>query len=173
MNRRARVRSSREQLIELLNEDLAREYQAIIAYVVYSQVMKGAEYMAIAKELETHASEELEPCADRLEAHRLSRRRADRDGQAGEDVREGRRHAALRPRQRKRDGAELSRARETMRGAGRVRHGRAPAGHSQAGAGTPDRSGDCARRGCARCVKDEGARDTGKGQGEGRSSNVH
>ena len=51
---------SREQLIELLNEDLAREYQAIIAYVVYSQVIKGAEYMAIAKELETHAGEELE-----------------------------------------------------------------------------------------------------------------
>lgn len=50
---------SREQLIALLNEDLAREYQAIIAYVVYSQVLKGAEYMNIAKELETHAKEEL------------------------------------------------------------------------------------------------------------------
>jgi bacterioferritin len=51
---------SREELVELLNEDLAREYQAIIAYVVYSQVMKGAEYMAIAKELEKHAGEELD-----------------------------------------------------------------------------------------------------------------
>jgi bacterioferritin len=51
---------TREQLIDLLNEDLAREYQAIIAYVVYSQVIKGAEYMAIAKELEKHAGEELE-----------------------------------------------------------------------------------------------------------------
>jgi len=51
---------SREQLIGLLNEDLAREYQAIIAYVVYSQVLKGPEYMSIAKELETHAKEELE-----------------------------------------------------------------------------------------------------------------
>jgi bacterioferritin len=51
---------TRDQLIELLNEDLAREYQAIIAYVVYSQVIKGAEYMAIAKELEKHAGEELE-----------------------------------------------------------------------------------------------------------------
>ncbi len=50
---------SREELVELLNEDLAREYQAIIAYVVYSQVIKGAEYMAIAKELEKHAAEEL------------------------------------------------------------------------------------------------------------------
>jgi bacterioferritin len=50
---------TRQQLIERLNEDLAREYQAIIAYVIYSQVLKGAEYMAIAKELEIHASEEL------------------------------------------------------------------------------------------------------------------
>ena len=51
---------TRKQLIDLLNDDLAREYQAIIAYVVYSQVLKGAEYMAIAKELEVHAAEELE-----------------------------------------------------------------------------------------------------------------
>ena len=50
---------TRKQLIERLNEDLAREYQAIIAYVVYSQVLKGAEYMNIAKELEVHAGEEL------------------------------------------------------------------------------------------------------------------
>ena len=50
---------TRTQLIDRLNEDLAREYQAIIAYVVYSQVLKGAEYMSIAKELEKHASEEL------------------------------------------------------------------------------------------------------------------
>jgi bacterioferritin len=50
---------SRDQLIAALNEDLAREYQAIIAYVVYSQVLKGAEYMNIAEELEKHAGEEL------------------------------------------------------------------------------------------------------------------
>lgn len=50
---------TREKLIELLNEDLAREYQAIISYVVYSQVLKGAEYMNIAAELEKHAQEEL------------------------------------------------------------------------------------------------------------------
>src|SRR6204780_3877849 len=50
---------SRQDLIALLNEDLAREYQAIIAYVVYSQVLKGAEYMNIAGELEVHAGEEL------------------------------------------------------------------------------------------------------------------
>jgi bacterioferritin len=50
----------RNTLIRLLNEDLAREYQAIIAYVVYSQVLKGAAYMSIAKELELHATEELQ-----------------------------------------------------------------------------------------------------------------
>lgn len=50
---------TREQLIQNLNEDLAREYQAIIAYVNYSQVLKGATYMNIAGELEVHANEEL------------------------------------------------------------------------------------------------------------------
>src|SRR6187401_702599 len=50
---------TREQLIDKLNEDLAREYQAIIAYVVYSQVLKGAQFMSIAKELESHAAQEL------------------------------------------------------------------------------------------------------------------
>ena len=51
---------TRTQLIDRLNEDLSREYQAIIAYVVYSQVLKGAEYMNIATELETHAKQELQ-----------------------------------------------------------------------------------------------------------------
>jgi bacterioferritin len=51
---------TREELIDLLNEDLSREYQAIIAYVVYSQVLKGAEYMNIAGELEVHATQELQ-----------------------------------------------------------------------------------------------------------------
>ena len=50
---------TREKLIDLLNEDLAREYQAIIAYVNYSQVLKGAAYMNIAAELAVHATEEL------------------------------------------------------------------------------------------------------------------
>src|ERR1700722_14031012 len=50
---------SREQLADLLNEDLAREYQAIISYVVYSQVLKGAEFMSIAEQLELHAQQEL------------------------------------------------------------------------------------------------------------------
>jgi bacterioferritin len=52
--------TTREQLAGLLNEDLSREYQAIIAYVVYSQVLKGAEYMNIADQLEEHAKQELQ-----------------------------------------------------------------------------------------------------------------
>ena len=51
---------TRERLAELLNEDLSREYQAIISYVVYSQVLKGAEYMDIADQLEIHAKQELD-----------------------------------------------------------------------------------------------------------------
>jgi bacterioferritin len=51
---------TREDLVKSLNGDLAREFQAIIAYVVYSQVLKGAEYMNIAGELEKHAGEELQ-----------------------------------------------------------------------------------------------------------------
>jgi len=51
---------TRDQLAELLNEDLSREYQAIIAYVVYSQVLSGAQYMDIAAQLEIHAKQELD-----------------------------------------------------------------------------------------------------------------
>jgi bacterioferritin len=51
---------TRKTLIARLNEDLSREFQAVIAYVVYSQTLKGAQYMAIARELETHAEQELQ-----------------------------------------------------------------------------------------------------------------
>ena len=51
--------ATRAQLLKGLQEDLSREYQAILAYVVYSQALKGAAYMTIAKELEVHAGEEL------------------------------------------------------------------------------------------------------------------
>jgi bacterioferritin len=51
---------TRKKLIDLLNQDLSREFQAIIAYVNYSQVLKGAAYMNIAAELEKHAAEELQ-----------------------------------------------------------------------------------------------------------------
>ena len=51
---------TRKQLISNLNDDLSREYQAIIAYVAYSQALKGAQYMNIATELEGHATQELQ-----------------------------------------------------------------------------------------------------------------
>lgn len=51
---------TREQMVSLLNEDLAGEYQAIIAYTVYSQVLTGAAYTDIARELEVHAAQELQ-----------------------------------------------------------------------------------------------------------------
>src|SRR5215467_14693549 len=54
------VEITRDRLAELLNEDLSREYQAIISYVVYSQVLTGAEYTDIASQLELHARQELE-----------------------------------------------------------------------------------------------------------------
>jgi bacterioferritin len=56
----ANAKISRDKLADLLNEDLSREYQAIIAYVVYSQVLKGAEFMSIAEQLESHAQQELQ-----------------------------------------------------------------------------------------------------------------
>lgn len=59
MEKRENLNINRTEMITLLNDDLAREYQAIIAYTVYSQVIKGAAYNNIAKELEAHAAEEL------------------------------------------------------------------------------------------------------------------
>ena len=60
MSKTAPVKITREAFIHALNEDLSREYQAIIAYVNYSQVLKGAAYMNIADELAVHAKEELD-----------------------------------------------------------------------------------------------------------------
>ncbi len=59
MSEKSENSGARKQLVDALNEDLAREYQAIIAYTVYSQVLKGAAYMNIAEELKKHAHEEL------------------------------------------------------------------------------------------------------------------
>lgn len=56
----AKKKITRKQMVDLLNQDLAREYQAIIAYVIYSQTIKGAQYNYIAQELEKHAGEELQ-----------------------------------------------------------------------------------------------------------------
>jgi bacterioferritin len=59
MSKTAETKITRKKFIDALNEDLSREYQAIIAYVNYSQVLKGAAYMNIADELAVHATEEL------------------------------------------------------------------------------------------------------------------
>jgi bacterioferritin len=58
-NKKLSSSSSKNEIIKGLNEDLAREYQAIIQYVVFSSTLKGAEYGDIAEELKVHASEEL------------------------------------------------------------------------------------------------------------------
>lgn len=50
---------TRELLVALLNEDLAGEYQSVISYVIYSQIIASTKYMTIAAELELHAAEEL------------------------------------------------------------------------------------------------------------------
>jgi bacterioferritin len=60
MSKVAGAAVTREILVKALNEDLSREYQAIIAYVNYSQVLKGAAYMNIAAELVIHARQELD-----------------------------------------------------------------------------------------------------------------
>jgi bacterioferritin len=67
---------TRNELAKLLNEDLSREYQAIIAYVVYSQVLKGAAYMSIADQLEIPAGQELKARADHFPPNRLPRQNA-------------------------------------------------------------------------------------------------
>ena len=95
-------KTTRKMLIDGLNEDLSREYQAIIAYVNYSQVLRGAQYMNIAKELEVHAKEEL--------SHALKvANHIDYLGgmpsvftEAGEDLGEGRRDAEIRSGERTR-----------------------------------------------------------------------
>ena len=132
---------SRAELIASLNEDLAREYQAIIAYVVYSQTLKGAEYMAIAKELEVHAAEEL--------AHALTiSKHIDYLGgspttkpeavKVTDDAREMLR-ADLE--NENRHGAGVSRAGETVRGPRRIRDCGGRPRDPAPGAGAPDRLG--------------------------------
>jgi bacterioferritin len=51
--------ATKGEIVRGLNEDLAREYKAIIQYVVFSSTLKGAEYGDIAEQLKEHASEEL------------------------------------------------------------------------------------------------------------------
>ena len=77
---------SKAELIKGLNEDLSREYQAIIAYIVYSKTMKGAEYMAIAKELEVHAGEELQHALKIADQIDYLGRHSECNAEAGEDL---------------------------------------------------------------------------------------
>jgi ferritin len=99
---------TRKILIQGLNEDLSREYQAIISYVNYSQVLKGAAYMNIADELAVHAGEELAH-ALKISAHiDYFGRHAVRDAEAGENVRKSRRDAPFRPGKREGDYSPLS-----------------------------------------------------------------
>jgi bacterioferritin len=52
--------TTREELIAGLQADLAREYKAIIQYIIFSQKLDGARYMNIADQLEEHAHQELD-----------------------------------------------------------------------------------------------------------------
>ena len=61
---KAQRSSDMDKIIKGLNEDLAREYQAIIQYVVFSAALKGPEYGDIAAHLKAHASEELQHALD-------------------------------------------------------------------------------------------------------------
>ena len=90
--------SPRAKLIEHLNEDLSREYQAIIAYVVYSQALKGAQYMNIADELELHAAQELQHALKIAKHIDYLGGMPTATALAGEALREGHRHAAVRSR---------------------------------------------------------------------------
>ena len=85
---------SRDQLADYLNEDLAREYQAIISYVIYSQVLKGAEYMSIADQLALHAKQELDHALIISRQIDYLGENADRDAETGEDFGKSRRNAA-------------------------------------------------------------------------------
>ena len=97
----------RKALIALLNEDLAREYQAIIAYVVYSQVLKGAAYMSIAQELEVHAGEELQHALTIAKQIDYLGGTPDSDAEAGEAVGRPEGAAPVRPRERGDDHPQL------------------------------------------------------------------
>ena len=145
---------TRDDLIKGLQEDLSREYQAIIAYVVYSQALKGAEYMSIAKELEVHAGEEL--------AHAITiAKQIDYLG--------GMPNATALPVKLTEDAetmlrADLENENDTVAPIAsasasatprRVRDLGRDSRNPDPGTGTPDRSRHRARRGRARCLEDE------------------
>src|SRR5580765_1561539 len=137
---------TREALIDRLNEDLAREYQAIIAYVIYSQVLKGAEYMNIAKELEKHAGEELQHALtvskhiDYLGGMPTASPKPVKQSEKPEEML----RADLK---NERHHSRLSRTRGAVRVAGRIRNRRRHPRNPPTGTGTPHRPRDRARRG--------------------------
>ena len=141
---------TRQELIELFNEDLAREYQAVIAYVIYSQGLKGAQYMAIAEELKKHASEELRHAliiskhVDYLGGMPTATPLPVIQSERPEEMR--------RSRQREQHHPRLSGAGASMRGARRIRDRRGHPGNPAAGAGAPDRSRHGAGREPARSL---------------------
>jgi bacterioferritin len=52
--------AARAALVQGLQDDLAREYKAIIQYVIFSQKLDKAQYMNIADQLQEHAHQELD-----------------------------------------------------------------------------------------------------------------
>lgn len=49
---------TKDQLIDLMNEDLSTEYQSIIQYIAHVAVLKGAEYLNTIEELRVHIGHE-------------------------------------------------------------------------------------------------------------------
>ena len=142
-----------KELIDGLQEDLSREYQAIIAYTVYSNVLTGAQWMNIAKELKKHAHEELEHAliiADQIdylgEMPNAKAKEVKLSDKAG-------RHASFRSRQRDGDDQGLSPARPAGRGGGAFRSGGANSQDHRPGAGTSARPGDGAGDRGAACLR--------------------
>lgn len=126
-------------MIELLNEDLAREYQAIIAYVIYSQTIKGAAYNNIAAELQVHAGEELSHAlqiARQIDYFGGTPIAQPKEVKVSGDAKE---IAPFRPRERKADHCRLSRPHSAGRGHERIRPQRSAPQNHRPGAGAPHR----------------------------------
>ena len=51
-------RVTKAELVDLLNQDLAKEYSALIQYVQHASVITGPQYDAISAELTVHSNEE-------------------------------------------------------------------------------------------------------------------
>lgn len=58
LERPAPRKVTRDELIDLLNDDLAKEFQALVQYVQHAAAMSGPQYDAIKGELIVHSNEE-------------------------------------------------------------------------------------------------------------------